>query len=112
MPVALAVGWVSTQPVEVNLDIGAGTYSNGAVYSQKMRVFQNQDQVNAGDPPLLMSYSYPAGGYYAQTWFYWNDVNPFNWLVNGGNKWAECENEWTPSKAAGRVITCQFYSTV
>lgn len=106
------VGWQTIPPADINLASGASLSTGSAVYSLKMRMYQNQNQVDRNDPPLFMFYRYPAGGVYDDFVVYWNDGTPVNWNNSGGNKVASCDNLAAYGKAAGRLITCQFYSTV
>jgi hypothetical protein len=110
VPAAYAVGWVGIQPTDHTLVAFEFIQSGCCVYSQQMRVWQNQSQVDSGDPVHQMEYWYPSYAEYAVTNFFWNSANPFNWNQNGGNKRAVCDNP--TSQNGGRLITCQYYSTV
>lgn len=112
VPVGLAVGWVTIGPAEIQLAPFSfvGSYPN-AVYSQQMRIYQNQTQVDNTDPNLHFEYIYPpTSTIWAEANIVWNFANPFIWSQSGGNKYAQCTNR--TGQWAGRAITCQFYSTV
>ncbi len=75
-------------------------------------MYQNQTQVDPSDPPLDIVYRYSNGVVYLNTTAFWNSGSPVPFEASGGNKVASCENNPAYGKSAGRVITCQFYSTV
>jgi hypothetical protein len=106
------VGWHTIGTAEVLLSSGGFVSTNSPVYSADMRMYQNLNQVDSSDPPLDIIYRYPSGIIYTDVFAFWNSGSPVYMGTSGGNKAASCENNPAYHKSAGRVITCQFYSTV
>lgn len=117
VPVAYAVGsWVTINNAnEVLLGPYGYRMTASAVSSTQLRMYQNQRQLDSGDPNLCLRYEYPPSGnplyfqLYAQyCGIGWGDANPYVWDRDGGNKFDSCLN---PSdRSAGRVVTCQRHT--
>jgi hypothetical protein len=59
VPAAYAVGW-TTYADEVELAPHTSRATPNPVYSSKQRMYQNQTQLDSGDPDLRLDYLYPT----------------------------------------------------
>ena len=112
VPAAFAVGWVG---YVIDYEFPPGTWLGAAghtVYSDQQRMYQNQSQLFPDDPCVELVYSYDINlqnRYATSSGICYGASNPFVWGLSAGNKYAWCGN---PSgDYAGRVVSCQYYST-
>jgi hypothetical protein len=114
VPAAWAVGWTNVGPAGVHLNniVNHRVGTANPVYSSQMRLYV-QTHSPCGGPNFHMGYVYPNGSQFyaystgrtictaAETPSYWN--------VDGGNKFAICEEVTT--EPTDPPSTCQRYST-